>query len=161
MGVKGLENAKRKFDKMGWMCSIPIPGRGGGRIGTFLSVLPDIYRTMTTTDIIVTREFLEKRTKRAAQNGFEKAKWILFCETLLERGYTVFLDEAKTTNSKYITVKSKHIRRGFRVRFSNHKPSRQLEDNGGCDFYVGVANKTVTTWIDALVAIDRHFHKKG
>jgi hypothetical protein len=103
----------------------------------------------------VTQEFLSQRTKQAAEMGWPKAKWIRFCELLLVDGLDLELDEAKTTFSKYITVRKG--KKKFRVRFSNHKPRLDRELAGLCDFFVGVANNSITTTDDALRAVRKFF----
>ena len=101
----------------------------------------------------ITAELL--KSKVSAKYG--KAKWILFCEVLLQKGYSLYLYEANRTFSKYITI----VRNGrrFKVRFSNHKPSftKQIEEDS--DFYVGVTHTGVTTTEDALKAVEEYFNK--
>ena len=106
-------------------------------------------------DTIVTREFLEFRTGRASVSGYAQAKWIHFCETMLNEGFDVTLYEAKATFSKYITVWDRS--RKFRVRFSDHKPIKFREMNGDCDFFVGKCNRTTTNTDQAIEATLRYF----
>lgn len=111
-------------------------------------------------DEIVTYDFLQDRYERACRAGYEeKAKWILFCEQLLEEEYTLYLYEAQQTYSKYITVYRDDSMKTFKVRFSNHKPLLWRELSKDCDFFVGVTNRTVTTTEQALEAVRRHFGK--
>ncbi len=102
----------------------------------------------------VTPEFLKSKISEK----YGKQKWIIFCEILLTKGYTLKLYEAKKTFSKYITV----IKNGryFKVRFSNHKPSmtKQIIEKDS-DFYVGVSRSGITTTEDALKAVEKHFSK--
>lgn len=103
----------------------------------------------------VTAEFLQGRKDLNAEFGYPVPKWITFCEMLLSDGFELHLYEAKQTRSKYITV----IRgeKKFRVRFSNHKPNKDRELAGNCDFFVGVNHTTVTTTTDALQAVEKFF----
>ena len=95
------------------------------------------------------------KSKTSAKYG--KAKWIIFSEKLLEKGYTLYLYEARKTVSKYITVRKDG--REFKVRFSNHKPIKERELWGDCDFFVGLTHLGCTTTQDALLAVERYFNK--
>ena len=88
---------------------------------------------------------------------YGKQKWIIFCETLLEKGYTLYLYEARKTFSKYITVCKNNKR--YKVRFSNHKPALQKETFNDSDFYVGISNFGTTTTEDALNAVKKYFNQ--
>ncbi|NVM43163.1 hypothetical protein HWX16_23035 [Ochrobactrum intermedium] len=103
------------------------------------------------TNLNLTAQYLQQRTERLAGQGYQKPKWIGFCETVLRAGLTVRLYEARRTVSKYVTV-SNSDGRSFKVRFSNHKPIAAREAKGDCDFFVGVTNQTVTTTSQALAA---------
>ena len=106
----------------------------------------------------ITPDLLEFRVKRAMSSGFGKQKWVEFCETLLSEGFTLTLYEARKTFSKYITVKKPGVKRkSFKVRFSNHKPIKQRELAGDCDFFVGITHTGVTTTKDALAAVRGFF----
>ena len=106
-------------------------------------------------NILVTKEFLDKRASFSINKGYAKQKWIIFCEELLLEGYSVKLYEAKNTFSKYVTViKDK---KQFKVRFSNHKPIYQREIKKDCDFFVGVTHTGVRTTEDALAKIKSYF----
>lgn len=103
----------------------------------------------------ITTTMLNKRAERCIALGYEKQKWVTFCEILLEQGFKLSLYEARQTLSKYIT-----IRRGdkaFKVRFSNHRPNKKREAAMDCDFFVGVNNQTTTTTADALIAVKAFF----
>lgn len=100
----------------------------------------------------ITAELLQ--SKISAKYG--KQKWIIFCETLLNEGYTLYLYEAKKTFSKYITVCKNG--KQFKVRFSNHKPAFSKEKENDSDFYVGVSNFGTTTTEDALRAVKKFYN---
>lgn len=103
--------------------------------------------------------YLDGRSEGLATAGFPKSKWIGFCETMLDRGYEVFLYEAKKTVSKYVTVVNPYSGHRFKVRFSNHKPIKERERNNDCDFFVGRTNFRVTTTADAIKATIAHLSK--
>ncbi len=105
-------------------------------------------------DELVTRELLEERARTAAKGGFAKAKWIVFCEDMLARGFSVRLYEARETFNKYITIESGG--RSFKVRFSNHPPAK-FRDSSDCDFIVGVTDERTTTTADAIIAVLKFF----
>lgn len=98
----------------------------------------------------INHDILRQRSDRAKKHKFPIPKWVLFCKAMLEAGYTLHMYEAKTTVSKYITV-SRGAKQ-YRVRFSNHKPSRFREFAGDCDFFVGITHTGVRTWEDAIKA---------
>lgn len=106
---------------------------------------------------VVNIDFLSTRADRAKSLGYPKAKWIKFCETLLEAGYHLSLYEARHTYSKYVTVRKADKK--FKVRFSNHKPIKHKEAQGDCDFFVGVTNFGVTTTSHALAAVHKYFNE--
>lgn len=101
----------------------------------------------------VTKEMLKSKVSEK----YRKAKWIVFCETLLEKGYSLNLYEASKTFSKYITVSKNG--RSFKVRFSNHRPAISKQITNDSDFYVGVSNFGTTTTEDALKAVEDYFAK--
>lgn len=115
-------------------------------------------RPQKATDLKVTKGFLDERHKRVEALGYNKQKWVQFCEIMLEKGFVLTLYEARRTFSKYITVRDEN-RATFKVRFSNHKPIPQREANGDCDFFVGVTNSGVSTWRDAVYATLKYFGK--
>lgn len=110
------------------------------------------------TNDTVTVPMLVKRTDILKNADYDKTKWIGFCETMLDRGYTLTLYEARQTFSKYITV-SLPEHKPFKVRFSNHKPIAHRELNGDCDFFVGVTNLRVTNTAQAIEAVEKHFNQ--
>ena len=111
------------------------------------------------TNIAVTLDFLKQRSDRAVASGYEKQKWVTFCETLIARGFHLSIYEARKTVSKYITVSKSG--RHFKVRFSNHKPIKGRELSGDCDFFVGWTHTGKRTTEDALVAVDEFFAKEA
>lgn len=108
------------------------------------------------TNKVITENLLRGRTSGLIAHGYDKPKWIVFCEALMARGYVLTLYEARRTFSKYITVQKEGFP-PFKVRFSNHKPILERELNGDCDFFVGVTNLRVTHTGMALAAVQRHF----
>jgi hypothetical protein len=70
---------------------------------------------------------------------------------MLAKGLIVSLYEAKETVSKYVTVSSPECGE-FKVRFSNHKPSRYREAHQHCDFFVGYNNFCTTSTQQAIFA---------
>lgn len=96
---------------------------------------------------------LSKRAANYAMKGYGKSKWMEFCEEMLNLGLRVYVYEASSTYSKYVTVLNEHGRK-FRVRFSNHPPSTHKENDGNCDFFVGINNfSTATTGMAVEAAI--------
>lgn len=106
----------------------------------------------------VAREFLEERAALNLSLGYRKQKWIEFCEILLNEGFQVFLYEARQTRSKYLTVRKEG--RSFKVRFSDHRPGREKEALGDCDFFVGVTHTGVRNTGHALAAVREFFYIK-
>jgi|GEM_PF-6843435 len=112
------------------------------------------------TNSVITPLLLEARVQRTVNAGFSKQKWVEFCEILLRQGFKLTLYEARQTYSKYITViKPGSRKRGFLVRFSNHKPNKRRELSGDCDFFVGVTHLGITTSRQALQAVFAHFQE--
>lgn len=109
----------------------------------------------------VTQELLDARAQRSIKAGFGKQKWVMFCEELLKRGYTLELYEARRTVSKYITISHPDAPgKRFKVRFSNHEPIKYREIAGDCDFFVGRTHLSTTTTRDAYYAVVRFFGKE-
>lgn len=112
-------------------------------------------------NVRVTKNFLFQRVSDAKAKGYEKAKWIEFCEKMLAEGYHVKLYEARKTVSKYVTVIFPHDpSQKFKVRFSNHRPIKHREVSGDCDFFVGVTNLGVTTTDQAVKATLEYFKQE-
>lgn len=103
----------------------------------------------------VTLPFLQERARRAIALGYQKQRWIEFCETLLADGFSITLYEARRTVSKYVTVSRGD--RSFKVRFSNHRPIKSREAAADCDFFVGVCNAVTTNTTQALAAVREFF----
>lgn len=86
----------------------------------------------------VNHDFLANRVRHAQNLGFQKQRWVFFCEVMMKAGLDCYLYEARQTLSKYITVKKPDdCSQAFKVRFSNHKPIKHRETAGDCDFFVG------------------------
>jgi len=103
----------------------------------------------------ITQEFLDYRSNKAIQSGYQKQKWVMFCEYYLQKQFDIYLYEAKETVSKYVTLKKNGVE--CTVRFSNHRPSYKREMNGDCDFFVGVTHTGVRTARDAAIFVNRYF----
>lgn len=108
-------------------------------------------------DRTVTKWYLDRVMDNYSAYGYQKPKWIEFCEVMLQRGYDVHLHEAQTTVSKYVTVS--HENKKFLVRFSNHKPNLTREMNKDCDFFVGVNHLGVWTTAQAIKATIKFMQK--
>lgn len=107
---------------------------------------------MKAANLGLDRDYLESRAQAVIAKGYQKQKWVEFCEAMMDLGYELTLYEARRTVSKYITVHNKPKRKTFTVRFSNHRPIRYREEAGDCDFFAGVTNHTVTTTAQAIKA---------
>lgn len=110
-------------------------------------------------DRYLTADYLASRAHGLAAAGYSKPKWIRFCEVLLAEGYEVWGYEARQTVSKYITVGYPGNRCRFKVRFSNHKPIKERELQGDCDFFVGITNLRTTHSRQALDAVRAYFNR--
>lgn len=101
-------------------------------------------------DLVITQQFLNSRVSAK----FGKQKWISFCEKFVEDPrFKITLYEARKTFSKYITFHYKD--KTYKVRFSNHKPMRRRENEGDCDFFVGVTHLNISTTDDAIKAVSK------
>jgi len=107
--------------------------------------------------IDVTYEYLREVEEKTNNSGFPTQKWVLFCRVCLDRRWTVRIRPAETTRSKYILVISKGKRR--KVRFSDHRPNREREENGDCDILVGAKNSEGKwiNWEEAIILIKNYF----
>lgn len=108
------------------------------------------------TNRILTFEYINDRAEGLKTAGYDKSRWITFCEIMMKDGFTLSLYEARETVSKYITV----LKPGcapFKVRFSNHRPILAKELNGDCDFFVGHTNLRITNTGQAVSACRQHF----
>lgn len=105
---------------------------------------------------LITPRMLQERVAWCKRLGYNKPKWVYFCDQLIRLGLTVYLYEARQTRSKYITVQRGDKK--FKVRFSDHKPIAHREQRGDCDFFVGITNKTRHTTEDAIRATLEYFN---
>lgn len=103
----------------------------------------------------INRGVLKHREEFVKKLGYEKQKWVYFCEVMLDNGFELYLYEAKETVSKYITVCNGE--KEFKVRFSNHPPIRSREIKGDCDFFVGRTNFKTTNTTEAIMETLRYF----
>ena len=106
----------------------------------------------------VGEKLLSERRARAMIGGFPVPRWVVFCEAMLAKRYRVYLREALSTYSKYISVVSNG--RKFKVRFSNHRPSSAGFQMGDCDFFVGITQAGIATTEDAIKATIEHMEGK-
>lgn len=108
--------------------------------------------------IKVDQLYCMRKANTAIQSGFEKPKYIWFCEQLLLKGFDLDICEAITTRSKYVYVNRDG--KQYKVRFSNHKPNKYKEKViKDCDFFVGRTHTGVRTTHDALQAVYAFFNK--
>jgi len=103
----------------------------------------------------LTKEGLAKKKKKYQASKYNLAKWLNFCEVMHSNGFKTYVYEAKRTVSKYIYVVKEKKR--FKVRFSNHKPSKKSEFIMDCDFFVGVTRRRTTNTTDAIFATLKFF----
>lgn len=82
-------------------------------------------------------------------------KYLLFCKFLFEKQFRVYLHEAKTTNSKYVTIA--RGRQEVKIRFSDHRPNKHVQERADSDFYVGISNGITNTTRDAYYFVMREF----
>lgn len=88
--------------------------------------------------------FDKKKTERLIRDypkQYKTPKYLLFIKTVLDNGYKVKVYEARV--SKYVFVKKEDTI--LKIRFSNHKPLFEKEEESDCDYYVGVSHKQVIT----------------
>lgn len=107
---------------------------------------------------LVTPNLIRHRTEIMEKAGFPQPRYLQFCEWLLQCGvFSVYLHEAQSTRSKYVTIKQlgHRRRRAFKVRFSDHRPNKQREIAGDCDFFVGKSNLGWTNTAAAAAAVNR------
>jgi len=97
--------------------------------------------------------YLESVKPGYLAKGFTIPKWVTFCETLLADDWSVKLHESQSTVSRYIYVnKNGH---NFKVRFSNHKPSKTKEEINDSDFYVGISHFGVMRTEDVIKKLNQ------
>jgi hypothetical protein len=101
------------------------------------------------------KQALENRKEKLRAGGWPISKWITFCERMHELGFETIVYEAKSTRSKYVTVKRGN--KIFKIRFSNHMPAYSAQVASDSDFYVGVSHSGVTTTSDAERVVLKYF----
>lgn len=113
------------------------------------------------------RAVFEKIKNRYENSKYGCPKWVLLIERLIQHNkvrkwkFRIYIYDAKSTNSKYITVV-----RGedtFTIRISNHSASSFNFRNRPCDFYVGKHDFSDKwyTYKDAYNATLSHFKRKS
>lgn len=94
----------------------------------------------------LTLEKIDKLKPSYINNNYSIPKWIVFSECMLKKGFKVYLVRSKSTVSKYIYVYNHNTKsKGYKIRFSNHKPNKYKENNNDCDFYTGISNNNTLT----------------
>lgn len=68
-------------------------------------------------------------------------KYLLFIKKMLENGWFVKVYVCRVSKYVFIT-KGDEI---FKIRFSNHKPLYQKEQEEDCDYYVGISHNQIST----------------
>lgn len=121
-----------------------------------MAFLPARFRDPPGSKISL--EDVEQIKGRYRDAGFSIPKYLQFVEAALNYQCRVYLYDAQTTVSKYVTLM--RGKRKYKVRFSNHKPNLNKEKNGESDFFVGVTNLAVTTTDDAWRAALAFFNLK-
>ena len=105
---------------------------------------------MKATHWKISQKFLDYKTPKKGE--FKKPKWVEFCEHFINvPELTMKLYEARQTNSKYITIFFKD--QTYKVRFSDHKPIKSREEQGDCDFFVGITHLGVRNTDMAILAV--------
>ena len=103
----------------------------------------------------VSRALISHRSAMAERSGYSVPKYLQFCAWVLDQGMVATIYEARETRSKYITIKANGAQ--YKVRFSNHPPSKRRELRGDCDFFVGRTHTGVRTTEDAKKAVEKFF----
>lgn len=90
------------------------------------------------------RKYSLHKTEETIKNYNKKyptPKYLLFIKHMIENGWEVKVYVSRV--SKYVFVtKGEEI---YKIRFSNHKPIYQKEQESDCDFYVGISHMQVST----------------
>ena len=121
-----------------------------------MAFLPARYRQYGGDKIKL--DDLKQIENRYIDAGFSIPKYLQLCRRALETNrYAVNLYDSRSTVSKYVTVR--YGKKKFKIRFSNHPPNKEKEQNGESDFFVGVTNFTITNTNDAWKALNEYFCK--
>lgn len=83
--------------------------------------------------VAIDQEYIDRR-KSQAHPEYPTPMWLRFIQICVNKGLRVDVYEAKTTVSKYITLRSHECPTILKVRFSEHKPTT---DNDA-DIFVGL-----------------------
>ena len=95
--------------------------------------------------------YIEKKRRWYEASEYSMPKWIQFCDQCMALGFELRIYDSRSSVSKYIWVsKQSAPDKEYKVRFSNHKPSRCKEMVNDCDFYVGISHGKVCTMWDVL-----------
>jgi hypothetical protein len=91
----------------------------------------------------LSQKYLDSIKPNYLIKGYPVPKWIQFSEAMLDMGFSVDMQESKSTVSKYLYLKKGDKK--FKIRFSNHKPNYNKELGGDCNYYVGVGHTGMIT----------------
>ena len=86
---------------------------------------------------------------------YNKPKWVLFTEELLDNQFTVIMCLSSTTDSVYLTVMKNN--KMLKIRYSNHAPNMQAYLDGKFDFCIGPTDKGMLNERMVLNAIKLFF----
>lgn len=100
---------------------------------------------------ILKLSYLEKIKPDYLKNGWSIPKWISFTETMIKNGWQVKLIRSQSTRSKYLYIQKGD--KNYKIRFSNHKASKEKELENDCDFYVGRGHKGTLTTTDLILKL--------
>ena len=85
----------------------------------------------------------------------KKPEWVVFCETLIDKGFEVFLYLPEKLTSVYVTmVKNRKMQT---VRFSDHLTKEEHWLRSDIDYYVGPSDLGMLSQQEVLDAINIYF----
>lgn len=90
-------------------------------------------------------------------NNGQKPEWVVFCETLIDKGFEVFLYLPQKLTSIYVTmVKNRKMQT---VRFSDHLTKEVNWLRSDIDYYVGPTDLGMLSQQEVLDAINIYFRR--
>ena len=81
--------------------------------------------------------------------GYSVPKWVKFSEIMINHGWECYAYESKSTHSKYIYISKG--KQHYKIRFSNHRPNKNVQRQNDSDFYVGVSNGNQVLTTEELI----------